>query len=143
MWRGEPTLCYSAQPSHCHGFSCCRTQPLEAGLQKLQHVNSVLVTCGFQSMSPVVVVHGFSYLVKCGVFPDQELNLCFLHLQRDSGKSYLSFFCLFLQSAPSRTLCWACYILFLATLHGMQNHSSTTRVTTPSWLTGSLRSFSF
>lgn len=49
-------------------FSYCKIQPLEAGLQKLWHVNSVLVTCGFQRMSPVVVVHGFKYLVKCGIF---------------------------------------------------------------------------
>lgn len=30
---------------------------------------------------PVVVAQGLSYLVTCGIFPDQQLNLCPLHWQ--------------------------------------------------------------
>ena len=50
--------------SHCSGFPC-RAQALE-------HVGSV------------VVAHGLSCPMACGIFPDQEWNLCLLHWQVDS-----------------------------------------------------------
>ena len=35
-------------------------------------------------MGSVVVVHGLSCSVPCGIFPDPELNPCLLHRQADS-----------------------------------------------------------
>ena len=35
-------------------------------------------------MGLVVVTHGLSFSVTCGVFPDQGLNLCLLHCKVDS-----------------------------------------------------------
>ena len=52
----------SVWASHCNGFSCCRAQALG-------HAGSV------------VVVHGLSCPVACGIFLDQWLNLCLLHWQ--------------------------------------------------------------
>ena len=51
--------------SLCSGFSCCRAQAL--GVQ-----------------ASVVVAHGLSCSVACGIFPDQGSNLCPLHWQVDS-----------------------------------------------------------
>ena len=51
--------------SHCGGFSCCRLQALEC-------------------LGSVVVAHGFSCPLACGIFPDQGSNLCPLHQQVDS-----------------------------------------------------------
>ena len=45
-----------------------------------------------------VVVHGLSCHMACGIFPDQGLSLCLLHLQVDSlplnhqGSPWLAFF---------------------------------------------------
>ena len=49
---------------HCGGFSCC-TIPV---------LGHTLKSCGF----------GLSCSTACGIFPDQESNLCFLHWQTDS-----------------------------------------------------------
>ena len=54
-----------AQVSHCGGFSCCGAWAL--GTQ-----------------ASVVVAHGLSCSVACGIFPDQGLNPCPLHWQVDS-----------------------------------------------------------
>ena len=43
-----------------------------SGLQQLQHAGSTVVT------------HGLTCSAACGLFPDQGLNLCFLHQQKDS-----------------------------------------------------------
>ena len=53
-------------------------------LQYLQHMGSVVVACRLWSMGSVVVVHGLSCLEACGIFLDQESNLCPLHWQADS-----------------------------------------------------------
>ena len=45
---------------------------------------SVVVTCGLRSCGSVVVVHGLSCPMPCGIFPDQGSNLWFLHWQADS-----------------------------------------------------------
>ena len=58
-------LCCSARASHCGGFSRCRARALGA-------------------RAPVVVAHGLSCSVACGIFLDQGLNQCPLHWQEDS-----------------------------------------------------------
>ena len=45
---------------------------------------SVAAVPGHWSTGSVVVVHGLSCLMACGIFPDQGLNLCLLHWQEDS-----------------------------------------------------------
>ena len=55
----------------CAGFSCCGAWALGAWA-------SVVVARG-----SVVVAHGISCSVACGIFPDQGLNLCPLHWQAD------------------------------------------------------------
>ena len=45
---------------------------------------SVVVVHRLQSEGSVVVVHGFSCSVACGIFPDQGLKRCPLHWQADS-----------------------------------------------------------
>ena len=45
---------------------------------------SVVVVPGLRSTASVVVVPGFSCSATCGIFLDQELNLCLLHWQADS-----------------------------------------------------------
>ena len=66
-----------AQASHCSGFSCCRAQALGTWA-------SVAVVPGLQSSSSIVMVHGLSCSVACGIFPDQGSNPYFLHWQTDS-----------------------------------------------------------
>ena len=69
-----------AQASHCCGFSCCRAQALNSG--------------------SIVVAPSLGFSEACGIFPDQELNLCPLRWQAGSfplcysGKLYLLFFIL-------------------------------------------------
>ena len=60
------------QASHCYSFSCCGVQLQAHGLQQLQHAGSV------------VVAHGFSCFMACGIFLDQGLNPCPLHWQANS-----------------------------------------------------------
>ena len=47
-------------------------------------VASLVAELGLLSVGSVVVVLGFSCPVACGIFPDQESNLCPLHYQVDS-----------------------------------------------------------
>ena len=54
------------------------------GLQDLQHVGSVVVTCGLHVVGSVVVVNRLSGSMACGIFPSQGLNPCPLHWQLDS-----------------------------------------------------------
>ena len=62
-------LCCWTQASPCGGFSCYRVQAL--GTQA-----SVFVAHRLWSTDSVVVAHGFSCPLACGIFLDQELNLC-------------------------------------------------------------------
>ena len=62
---------WAAQAPHSSGFSCCGAPAL-----------------GTQHMGSVVVEHGLSCFVACGIFPDQGLNLCPLHWQADSYPLY-------------------------------------------------------
>ena len=57
-----------------HGLQAC-------GLQQLWHVGSVLVAHRLQSAGSVVVSHGLSCSVACGIFLDQGSDLCSLHWQ--------------------------------------------------------------
>ena len=54
------------------------------GHRLLIMVASLVAEHGLLSAVSVVVVHGFSCPVACGIFPDQESNLCPLHYQVDS-----------------------------------------------------------
>ena len=71
------------------GFSSCSTwaqQLWHAGprahrLQQLWHAGSAVVLRELQSTGSVVVVHGLSCSVACGIFPEQGLNPCPLHQQ--------------------------------------------------------------
>ena len=54
--------------------SRCRARPLGARA-------SVVVACGLSSCGSVVVVHGLSCSVACGIFADQGSNPCPLHWQ--------------------------------------------------------------
>ena len=53
-------------------------------------MGSVVVTPGFKSVGSVVVVHGLSCSLACGIFSDQRLNLLYqadsylLHYQGSS-----------------------------------------------------------
>ena len=60
----RPFSSWSVRAAHCGGFSC--------GAQALG------------AWALVAVVHGFSYLLACGIFPNQGLNPCFLPWQVDS-----------------------------------------------------------
>ena len=44
----------------------------------------IVVACGLQRASSVVVAHGLSYPKACGIFPDLGSNPCPLHWQADS-----------------------------------------------------------
>ena len=64
VWAALGLRC-SAWASRCVGFFCSRAE--------------------LQSVWPsVVAVQGLSCPAACGIFPDQELNLCPLHWQADS-----------------------------------------------------------
>ena len=77
----------SAWASCCSGFFCCW-----AG--SLRHVDfsscsvkaSLVVVSGLESRGSIVVSHGLSCSMACGIFPTQESNpslLCLLHRQAD------------------------------------------------------------
>ena len=65
LQRVGPALHFSAQGSHCRGFSCCRARILGR-------------------RDSVVVVEGLSCSKACKVFPDQGSNLCPLLWKMDS-----------------------------------------------------------
>ena len=54
------------------------------GLQQLWHLDSVVVARGLQSTGSVVVAHGLSCSIACGIFPDQGSKPCPLNWQADS-----------------------------------------------------------
>ena len=58
-------FCCGAQASHCRGFSCCGARALG-------------------TRASVVVAHGLSCSVACGIFLDQGLNPFPMHWQADS-----------------------------------------------------------
>ena len=70
MRRAGATLHCGARASHCCGFSL-------SWLLLLQSTGSTRA-------GSVVVAHGSSCSVACGIFPDQGSNPCPLHRQADS-----------------------------------------------------------
>ena len=67
----------SAHTFCCNGFSC--GPACTPGL-----VGSVVAALGLKSIGLVVVQHGLSGSMTCGIFPDQGPNLCPLHCKADS-----------------------------------------------------------
>ena len=57
---------------------------LHCGAGLLSAVASLVAVLGLGSTGSVVVLHGFSCSVACGIFPDQELNPFPLHCMVDS-----------------------------------------------------------
>ena len=81
--------CYSLL--WCVGFSPLWFLLLQSiGLQapefpQLQHMGSIAAVLWLQSMGSIVLAHGLSCFVACGIFSDQGLNPCLLHWQADSS----------------------------------------------------------
>ena len=87
---------------HCGGFSYCRAQALDVQALVVWHTGSVVAACrplqhaGFSGCSTralehrfsIVMAHGHSFPMACGIFPDQGSNLCTLHWQMDSYPMY-------------------------------------------------------
>ena len=67
----------SGLASRCSSFFCCRA------LSPAVRASGVAAPRLWGTGS-VVVVHGLSCSVACGIFPDQGLNSCLLHWQADS-----------------------------------------------------------
>ena len=55
-----------------------------AGIYSCYHMGSVVAALGLQSRGSIVVAHGLSCSVVCGIDPDEVSNLCLLHSQADS-----------------------------------------------------------
>ena len=77
----------SAWASHCSGLydglSCCRAQAL--GQSSAIVVAHGLYSCSSQALENRLNSYGaWACSSACGMFPDQELNLCFLHWLVDS-----------------------------------------------------------
>ena len=58
------------------------------GFQQLQHLASVVAAQALQSTGSVVVAHGLSCSMSCGISLDQGWNPCPLHWQADSYPLY-------------------------------------------------------
>ena len=58
---------YVAQAFHCNDLSYCRAWALE-------HMGSEAAAQGLWNTGSVVVAHGLSCSLACGIFPDQESN---------------------------------------------------------------------
>ena len=67
------------------GLGCCMGPSLVSVCSLLIAVASLFAKHGLQGAgASLVVVHGLSCSVTCGIFLDQESNLCPLHWQVDS-----------------------------------------------------------
>ena len=64
------------------GIRCCEGFSLVVASRLLTAVASLVAECGLTGS--IVAVHRLSCSTACGIFPDQELNLCPLHGQADS-----------------------------------------------------------
>ena len=76
LWQVGATLHCGPWVSHCSGFSCVEHRLQAYRLQYLWQTGSV------------VVEHGLSCSVACGIFLDQDSNLCLLYWQADSQPLY-------------------------------------------------------
>ena len=81
MWRVGATAHCSARASRCSGSSCGAQALGTLALVFAAHGLSSCDMWALQSAGSVVVVHGLSCSVTCGVFPDQGSNSCPLHWQ--------------------------------------------------------------
>ena len=70
----------------CEGFfsSCGKRGPLFIAVRGPLSRPLLLWSTGSRRTGSVVVAHGPSCSVACGIFPDQGMNLCPLHWQVDS-----------------------------------------------------------
>ena len=75
---------YGARGSRCSGFFCFEAQSRGAQASAAAPAGSPVTTPELQSTGSVVVTHGLSCSVACGIFPDQGSNLCPLPWQADS-----------------------------------------------------------
>ena len=69
LWGGRAPLGCSVWASRCSGFSCGAQGSMVCGHHWLQHMGSV------------VIAHGLSCSMVCGIFLDQGSNPCPLHWQ--------------------------------------------------------------
>ena len=81
--RGAALSC-GVWASHCVASPVAEHELQAHGLQQLWHSGSVVVACRLQSTASVVVAHGLSCSMACGIFLDQGSNPCPLHWQADS-----------------------------------------------------------
>ena len=65
------TLCHGEWASHCGGFSCCGARVLENTGSSCCPWGSVAVASRLWSTGSIVVAHGLSCSVTCGIFLDQ------------------------------------------------------------------------
>ena len=72
------------QASRCSGFFRCEAGARARRLQQRQHTGLVVVAPGLRRTGSVVVAHGLSCSMACGIFPDQRSNPWLLHWQADS-----------------------------------------------------------
>ena len=67
-------LSCGAWASRCSGFSLQSMGCRACRLRSLWHVGAIVAFPSLQSTSPIVVAHGLSCLMTCGIFLDQELS---------------------------------------------------------------------
>ena len=70
--------------SHCSGFPRCRTHTI--GHMSFGNYGTWAQKSWFYGSRAEAqyLIHGFSFSVACGTFPDQGSNSCLLHWQADS-----------------------------------------------------------
>ena len=82
------------QTSHCDGSSVAKRGLQDTRASVAVARGSGVVTPWFLSTGSMVVAHGLSCSMACGISPDQGLNPCLLHWQADSPLLSLCCYCL-------------------------------------------------
>ena len=77
---GGYSLLQCVQASHWSGFSYCGARAL--GYTGFSRCGGWAQKLRLQGSGSIVVAHRLHCLAACGIFPDQGLNLCLLHLAR-------------------------------------------------------------
>ena len=99
----------------CTGFSLWWLLFLQSSGSR--RMGSVVMACRLQSAGSIVVAHGLSCSMACGVFPNQCLNQCPLHWQADSqpllhqGSPFYLFYIIFHGLSQDIEYSSLCYIL--------------------------------
>ena len=89
LWRAGATSYLWHRASHCDGFFSCGAQAPGAWASVVVVRGPLVVAHGPQSVqASVIVVHGLSSSVACGIFQDQGSNPCPLHWQANSYPLY-------------------------------------------------------